>query len=109
MKGLKAYIDRNYWDGIRIHLVQEDEHGVAVAQPLVMKRLEEKDQGLIQPPAISIRHNDEQLLQSIVDQAWDLGIRPRYARETTPEVNAVKAHLEDMRSLVFKGKGKANG
>jgi hypothetical protein len=45
--------------------------------------------------------HDQTFLQDIVDQAWDMGIRPRFARETTPEVNAIKYHLEDMRSLVF--------
>lgn len=104
---LKAYIETSFFEGTRIHIAAlEGDKMVAIAQPLVMQSVGEDSHGVNHPPCITLPNRDNSLLQSLVDQAWDMGIRPRFAQETTPEVNAVKYHLEDMRRIVFKEKGK---
>lgn len=40
-------------------------------------------------------------LQSAMDQAWAIGIKPAGYKEEKPELEAVKYHLEDMRKLAF--------
>lgn len=44
-------------------------------------------------------------LQAALEAAWDLGMRPRAYADHTSELKAVRYHLEDMRSLAFKGMG----
>lgn len=43
----------------------------------------------------------EDFLRSIMDAAWEMGIRPTGFKEQTDTLTATKKHLEDMRSLVF--------
>ena len=38
-------------------------------------------------------------LQAMVDAAWEVGIRPRSDRNRDAEIEAVRYHLEDMRTL----------
>lgn len=40
-------------------------------------------------------------LQSVIDAAWEDGMRPSAAKDATEELKAVRYHLEDMRSLAF--------
>jgi len=41
----------------------------------------------------------ESFLQAALDCAWDLGLRPKGAKDMTNELAAVRYHLEDMRKL----------
>lgn len=38
-------------------------------------------------------------LQAALDQAWELGLRPKGVTDNTDELAAVRYHLEDMRAL----------
>jgi hypothetical protein len=99
---LNAVIERTLLNGIQINIFEKNERGaIAIARPLTLEVVDTQSP-VCHPPTIQVGYNDEQFLQSIVDQAWDMGIRPRYARETTPEINAIKYHLEDVRRLAFK-------
>lgn len=52
-------------------------------------------------PMLTLPHNEMvELLQGIVDAAWDAGIRPQRQAETANQ--AMKAHLDDMRAIVAK-------
>lgn len=69
-----------------------------------LKLEEDKEVGPFDYPAPSLvmpADMGRELLQDIVDRAWDMGVRPYRAKETTPELNALKGHLEDMRSITF--------
>jgi len=46
--------------------------------------------------------NGQDFLQAILDHAWSEGLRPVGFLDTPNEMAAVRAHLQDMRSLVFK-------
>lgn len=95
---MKAYIEKNWQGFIKISIADKDR----VALPITFQKVPE---ATLTDPALELdMDSGHELLQSIVDQAWDMGIRPRYAKETTPELNALKYHLEDMRHLAFKGK-----
>lgn len=44
--------------------------------------------------------------QELMNDLWNCGIRPSQAKGTAGQLEAVNKHLEDMRTLVFKGVGK---
>lgn len=46
--------------------------------------------------------------QDLMQALWDQGYRPNSGEGTSAQVDAMRAHLEDMRTLVFdKERGKA--
>ena len=47
--------------------------------------------------------------QSLFDALWTAGFRPNGGEATTAHVSAMKAHLEDMRTLVFKPRDDIGG
>ncbi len=40
--------------------------------------------------------------QGCLDKAWSMGLRPEHYQQDSKELQAVRGHLEDMRTLVFK-------
>lgn len=71
---------------------------------------ESKNLGEAYPPALH-ETREERLdgigdvtgfLQAMVNAAWDAGIRPEVMKDRAGELGATKAHLEDLRTLVFK-------
>lgn len=58
--------------------------------------------GFIEPTLTGPPASD--FLQAALDAAWKVGMRPKNWRDERPEqVNAMDAHLQDMRRLVFGG------
>ena len=56
--------------------------------------------GLISTDAQVINPDEvESFLQGALDFAWELGLRPKGAKDMTNELKAVRYHLEDMRLL----------
>lgn len=47
---------------------------------------------------------DHEGAQRLMDELWTIGLRPRNGSGALAHVNAVQAHLEDLRRLVFKTK-----
>ncbi len=45
------------------------------------------------------RHQTDDMLQAIIDAAWEHGIKPRQLEDASNELKATKYHLEDMRKL----------
>jgi len=56
-------------------------------------------EGEIIPAALSLSDSDAQQLS---DALWEAGIRPSNGEGSTGQLAAVTAHLNDMRTLVFK-------
>lgn len=48
---------------------------------------------------------DEQGCQQLIDQLWNTGYRPTYARAGDAQIAAIKGHLKDMRLIAFKKLG----
>lgn len=65
----------------------------------------------VYPPTLQETYEEERdrvgdvtnFLQAVVDAAWEAGIKPVQAKAGDGEIGAVRAHLEDMRTLVFDG------
>lgn len=47
---------------------------------------------------------DHEGAQRLMDELWTIGLRPRNGSGALAHVDAVQAHLEDLRRLVFKTK-----
>lgn len=65
----------------------------------------------IEPASMLIGDNDPLLLdrdqaQQLLDELWRLGFRPQDGAGSLAHVEAQKAHLQDLRRLVFKDGGK---
>ncbi len=53
-------------------------------------------------PCIEITEKDA---QGLMDALWSIGLRPANGEGMDAQVSAIKRHLEDMRTLVFKDHG----
>lgn len=55
------------------------------------------------PECLMLLYRDEtrEFFQAFLDKAWGMGLRPAHYDEPR-EAEAIKAHLQDMRTLVFK-------
>lgn len=47
----------------------------------------------------------EAFLRSVLNRAWDMGLRPDGYHDVRESMKATQAHLEDMRMLVFRSIG----
>lgn len=45
--------------------------------------------------------NADQLIQGIMDKAWDAGFRPAGYADVKNETTALRAHLDDLRRIAF--------
>jgi hypothetical protein len=50
-------------------------------------------------PFIRVTDSDA---QNLMDELWNIGLRPAGGRGSAGQLDAIKYHLEDMRKLVFK-------
>lgn len=78
----------------------------AVAEPVKFHAVTDAETVLntYPSPTFAITESDA---QQFMDELWRLGIRPTNGAGSVGQLAAVQAHLEDMRTLVFKGKGDA--
>lgn len=53
-------------------------------------------------PMAPILSLNRRAFQMLVDDLWTIGVRPRAAQGSAGQLDAVQAHLNDMRDLVFK-------
>jgi hypothetical protein len=53
-------------------------------------------------PVLTFQHGE---MQELMDSLWRAGLRPTDARAGDAQVAAMKAHLDDMRRLVFEAPG----
>jgi len=90
-------------DSIAIRLAHITEQNgvtkVALAESMVLKTLSEEELCRELPPTMRISPEDA---QQFMDELWRTGIRPTEGAGSVGQLCAIKAHLEDMRTLVFK-------
>lgn len=79
------------------HRGEGGDTGLYVAQPLMMKRVED-DGRHIEPFA----RLDPRQAQKLMDELWRAGVRPADGAGSVGQLGAVQAHLADMRKLVFE-------
>lgn len=80
-----------YMDSVSIYL----RDGTKAGRSIIM---EDVDPGMLQEPLIRLT---TQAAQELINDLWSAGLRPSEAKNTRDEVNAIKAHLEDMRQITF--------
>lgn len=73
-----------------------------IASPLKFHFNEPKDGDIVEPTFSIPEILSKELLQSLADELFKLGIKPLSQLPLENEMAAVKYHLEDMRNLVFK-------
>lgn len=84
----------DFSDHFEVRIALRDE-GIRIAEPILFK---EYDKGTYTPPSLEATFDD---LRMLMDELWNAGIRPT-GINAVGEQGAMKAHLEDMRRLVFK-------
>jgi hypothetical protein len=99
MRKFKVWSDRNIRAmGRDVVFTLEEDGNRLVSVPLVFKP---HMLGTVTDPVVPTGDGDD-FLQTVLDHAWDIGMRPTGFGDTTREVSALRAHLEDMRHLAFK-------
>jgi hypothetical protein len=103
----RARIDRSWLDNtLNIWVIRDVLYSdrQAEVQTLRMDKYESRDEvGELPAPSISGPYNEiAAMVQQLVDEAWEQGIRPRQITSMTAENQAQARHLEDMRSIVQK-------
>ena len=102
-KEIRAH--RKPWlrDSIEISMAQittrNGQETVAVVKPLTLETLTDENMAVELPVMVSLRPDEA---QQFMDELWRAGIRPSEGAGSVGQLGAVKAHLEDMRTLVFK-------
>lgn len=90
--------------GTAIYFVKEIDGKRYVAQPLNLTFVPMEDGKLAEPTLGLDPHEGTALLKSMVDQLAMIGISANELEVKNSQLRAVQYHLEDMRSMVFKGK-----
>jgi len=92
----KAARERILGDRIQIWFYQRHPSSVSVAEPMIMKdtpiEIEPAPAAIITPTTA----------QQMMDELWNIGVRPSEGSGSAGQLASVKYHLEDMRKLVFK-------
>ena len=87
----------------RVELVvierHSDELHVGAHMQLLMKH---QDTSVVSDPTVSLPRED---MQQIMNELWRIGMRPNNGAGGVAHVEAIEAHLADMRRLVFHNQG----
>lgn len=85
------------WDAIHLWAIQRDgDRRSQITAEYTVKPVEPGT--MVEGPTLRITEAEA---QQIMDGLWRIGIRPRDGAGSLAHVDAQKAHLEDMRRLVF--------
>jgi len=92
--------------GMRVWLYEDKPDGSTwVVNPIDLTITSRIDPAEVVPPTFRFdRHNGTEFLQSFANALVEAGFKPDEIKAHDKEVVAIKTHLEDMRTLVFKGK-----
>ena len=93
--------------GVNLWLVKQCRDGSkVVVNPIDITQTSTLEPTMI-PPEPTIRfhgHEAQQFLQGLSDGLVEAGFTPDAIKASDKQVEAIKAHLEDMRGLVFKNR-----
>lgn len=100
IKPLEFMARREDWNfGINLHLRQVTEGmGATVAQPLEFRQYNPGE--LSSQPFITL---DIQAAQQLMDELWQCGLRPTEGTGSAGSLAATQKHLDDMRTIAYKG------
>lgn len=83
---------------IALHIAESTNSGTAVARPLVMTEISDAMQTA---PCVRLTTTEA---QALMDELWNVGLRPSEGSGSAGAMAAIQKHLEDMRTLVFQTK-----
>lgn len=89
----------NFDRGVRLWLFRQGLTDVQVAKPIECETARDNQ---VMDPTLEL---DFRVAQALLDALWSVGLRPNNGEGANAQVTAIKAHLEDMRKLVFEPKG----
>lgn len=95
---VRAYVFKDWSGGHRFTLVQDKSRGKI--DVLTGFTWVEYDEGSMIDQGSGIGKADE-MLQQIVDRAWDAGFRPSGYGDVKNETAALREHLADMKTIAF--------
>lgn len=106
IKKFEVHVDRsNFERDVRIWLHRTVMVGGIEARQLIAPlspiTVVPDDDGLMHNATLELDHHTA---RSLMDALWAAGFRPNNGEGMDAQVTAIKAHLEDMRTLVFKNK-----
>lgn len=97
---VSAWRDFAYTDEIEVRYWQRFDNGVVrVPEPMTMKVISAAEKPLhrLEP----VMRLDMSAAQKLMDELWNLGIRPTEGHGSTGQLAATQAHLQDMRTIAF--------
>ena len=103
-KSKHIYLHREEWFGRQISVrifektVRDGVVTNAIVEMPTLRTLTQEDVGVELPPTMTLSPEDAQMF---IDELWRIGIRPTEGEGSAGQLGAIKAHLEDMRTLVF--------
>jgi hypothetical protein len=97
---MKFYVRKEVWtDGVQLYVIQDND-GFRRPVTFTLNIGEPIEKGMVIPSASWEMTGRE--AQMLIDALWEGGLRPHDGNGSGAQVEAMKAHLEDMRKLVFK-------
>lgn len=97
MLQVRAFKQLHRGHGVSIFIEDTYTGGIAVAEPIVLKKIEEHF-AEIEPSVIL----PQESAQKLIDDLWDAGLRPSEGSGSAGAFKAVQDHLRDMRKIAFK-------
>jgi hypothetical protein len=79
-----------------------DQIAPSVWEPITLRQLFPKDEGMRREPTFTLRPDDA---QQLMDELWRVGLRPTEGTGSAGSLSATQRHLEDMRKLAFHNTG----
>ena len=75
---------------------------LAIAQPITMETQQSPDAAyLVREPTLQIAIEDKECLIDLMDDLWNMGIRPTNIRYKDDTLQATNRHLDDLRTIAF--------
>ena len=108
----KLYIERSLYSGnYDFYFLQRNKllDTISVAQPLTLEtHTHAAGVAITKLPTFSIPTEDRAFMQHLIDELWNLGIRPTNVRSGNDVIDAISSHLDDMRTISFHKLGIPN-
>ncbi len=102
IKNVEFYAEKaQYGRLVRIWLTSRS-HDMEMDQVAMPVKMVGNHEGELVDPTIEILASEA---QGLIDALWSIGLRPANGEGMDAQVSAIKRHLEDMRTLVFKDHG----
>lgn len=89
--------DNDFHGGFSVHVAVRRENGFAIAQPAVFEVLPEGEAHAA-GPLLKLNHDS---IQMMMDELWAAGVRPSKGVSSEGQIEAIAAHLDDMRKIAF--------